>query len=82
MARLNLTLDRDTYSELNERAKRAQKPTAKVAKELLVEGLARHSALEHRRRLARDYTEGRSDAHSLLNDLEAAQLDLLRDESD
>jgi hypothetical protein len=81
MARLNLTLDRDTYAELDEHAKRARKPRARVATELLVEGLARHAAFERRKRLARDYDAGRSDARALLNDLESGQADLLGDES-
>lgn len=80
MARINLTLDRDTYCELEEHARRARKPRARVVKELVVEGLARHAARERRQRLARDYAAGRADARALLKDLEAGQLGLLDDE--
>jgi hypothetical protein len=81
MARLNLTLDRDTYAELDEHARRAHQPRARVARELLVEGLARRAALDRRNRLARDYAAGRSDARALLNDFESGQADLLGDEN-
>ena len=80
MARMNLTLDQDTYAELEEHAKRARKPRARVVKELLIEGLARHAARERRRRLARDYAAGRADARALLHDWESGQLELLDDD--
>jgi hypothetical protein len=80
MARLNLTLDQDTYAELGAHAKRARKPRARVAKELLIEGLAHHAARERRRRLARDYAAGRADARALLHEWEAGQLELLDDD--
>lgn len=80
MARVNLTLDDDTYARLDQHAKRLGKPRARAVKELLIDGLARNAARERRRRLARDYAAGRADARALLNDLEAGQLDLLDDE--
>ena len=80
MARINLTLDRDTYAELDRHAKRAGKPRARVIRDMLAEGLARHAQRERRQVLARDYAAGRADARTLLKDLEAPQLDLLDDE--
>jgi len=82
IARINLTLDRDTYMQLDQHAKRSHKPRARVVKELLVEGLARHAARARRQQLARDYAAGRADARALLNDLEAGQVELLDDECD
>jgi metal-responsive CopG/Arc/MetJ family transcriptional regulator len=80
MARINLTLDRDTYGELERHAKRVGKPRARIVKEILVEGLARYTARERRQRLARDYAAGRPDARAVLNDLEFDQLEFLGDE--
>lgn len=80
MARLNLTLDHDTYVELEEHARRANKPRARIVKELLIEGLSRHKTRARRERLARDYAAGRADARKALSDLEAGQLELLGDE--
>jgi len=77
MARLNLTLDRDTYAELDRQAKRLRKPRARVVKDLVCEGLARRSTVERRAKLAQDYAAGRADARALLKDLEQAQLDLM-----
>jgi hypothetical protein len=53
------------------------KPRAVLAPDLIREAITRRDAIERKHRLARDYTAGRSDAHQLLRDLEAAQLDLL-----
>jgi len=80
MARLNLTLDKDTIRQLDRHTKRSGKPRAALARELLREALARREALERRQRLARDYASGRSDARTLLSDFESAQLELLDDE--
>jgi len=80
MARLNLTLDKDTLRQLDRHTKRSGKPRAALARELLREGLARREALERRQQLARDYAAGRGDARTLLSDLESAQLELLDDE--
>jgi hypothetical protein len=80
MARINLTLDRDTCAELEQHAKQAGKPRARVVKELLVEALQLHVTRERRRQLARDYAAGRVDARALLSDVESGQLDLLGDE--
>ena len=80
MARINLTLDSDTYLELEKHARRLGKPRARIVKELLAEGLARRAARERRQALARDYTAGRADARAILKDLERGQLDLMDDE--
>jgi len=80
MARVNLTLDAETFRELDRHTKRTGKPRAAVVRELLREGLARRAAAERRRRLAADYAAGRSDARAVLADLESAQLELMDDE--
>jgi metal-responsive CopG/Arc/MetJ family transcriptional regulator len=80
MARLNLTLDKDTLRELDRHTKRSGKPRAALARELLREALARREAAERRQQLAADYAAGRGDARALLKDLEAGQLELTDDE--
>ena len=80
MARLNLTLDCDTYAELEKHAKRLGKPRTRVAKDLLAEGLARRATVERRQKLAADYRAGRADAQALLKDLESPQWELVDDE--
>ncbi|TMB51332.1 MAG: hypothetical protein E6J56_19820 [Deltaproteobacteria bacterium] len=81
MARLNLTLDADTFQKLDRHSGRVGRPRARVATEILREGLARREAAERRKRLAADYAAGRADARALLKDLESSQLDLLDDET-
>ena len=78
--RLNVTLDQKTYEALEKQAKQTRKPCARVAKEILSEGLARRDAVARRKKLAADYRAGRADARALLNDLESVQLELLDDE--
>ena len=80
MARLNLTLDDDTFRRLDRHTKRSGKPIAALARELLREGLAQREAAERRKQLAADYAAGRRDARALLKDLEAGQLELMDDE--
>jgi metal-responsive CopG/Arc/MetJ family transcriptional regulator len=80
MARLNLTLDEDTFRRLDRHTKRTGRPRAALARELLREGLAQREAAERRRQLAADYAAGRSDARAVLTDLEAGQLALMDDE--
>jgi metal-responsive CopG/Arc/MetJ family transcriptional regulator len=82
MARLNLTLDEDTFRRLDRHTRSQGKPRAKVATEILREGLGRREALEQRKRLARDYAAGRADARELLADLESPQIELAGDEDD
>jgi hypothetical protein len=77
MERLNLTLDEGTSGALARHARREGKPRATVARELIREAIAHREALEHHRKLARDYAAGRSDARQLLGELETAQLELL-----
>jgi metal-responsive CopG/Arc/MetJ family transcriptional regulator len=73
MARVNLTLDEDTFRRLTRHTKQLGKPRARVVAEILREELARREAAERRKRLAADYAAGRADARALLKDLEAAQ---------
>ena len=80
MARLNLTLDEGTLLEFDRYRKQVGKPRARVAKELLQEGLERRRTAERRRKLAADYVADRSDVRSALSDLEAGQLELLDDD--
>lgn len=80
MARLNLTLDEDTFRRLDRHIKRTGRPRAALARELLREALAQREAAEQRRQLAADYAAGRSDARAVLRDLEAGQLALMDDE--
>ena len=80
MPRLNLTLDDDTFRQLDRHTRRLGRPRARVATDILREGLARREAIERRKRLATDYAAGRPDARTLLKDLEAPQLELLDDE--
>jgi hypothetical protein len=80
MARLNLTLDNDTFQDLKRHASRLSRPAAGLARELVQEGIRRREAAERRRRLARDYAAGRRDTRELLDDLETPQFDLLDDD--
>ena len=77
MERLNLTLDEGTSGALARHARHEGKPRATLARELIREAIAQRDALELKRKLARDYMAGRSDAKQILTDLEAAQLELL-----
>ncbi len=73
MARLNVTLDQDTFRRLDRHTKRSGKSRATLARELLREGLAQREAAERRKQLAADYAAGRGDARTSLRDLEAGQ---------
>lgn len=75
-----MTLDEDTFRRLDRHTKRSGKPRAALATELLREGLAQREAVERRKQLVADYAAGRSDARTLLRDLEAGQLELMDDE--
>ena len=75
MARLNLTLDDDTFTRLVRHAKREGGRGATLARRILREGLDAREARERRRKLAADYAAGRPDARELLESLEPAQLD-------
>lgn len=75
MARLNLTLDADTFARLDRHAKRQGARRAGLARRILREGLDAREALERRKKLAADYAAGRSDARELLEELEAPQLE-------
>jgi len=80
MARLNLTLDDDTYGSLKRHASRLSRAPAGLARELVQEGLERREAAERRRALVQDYLAGRDDARALLDDFELPQIDLLDDD--
>jgi metal-responsive CopG/Arc/MetJ family transcriptional regulator len=80
MARLNVTLDQETYEALERHARRARKPRAGIIKEILAEGLARRDAAARRKKLAADYLAGRADAREVLKDLESPQLELMDDD--
>jgi hypothetical protein len=80
MPRINLTLDGDTFRNVERHARRAGKPCARLVRDILTEGLARRDAVERRRKLAADYAKGRDDARELLKDLERWQLELVDDE--
>ena len=77
MDRLNLTLDNDTSGALSRHARDEGKPRAALARELIMEALARREAVAQRRKLARDYVAGRDDAKELLAEFERGQLELL-----
>ncbi len=77
MARLNLTLDCDTFNRIERYAQAEGRARSSIARDLLVEALNRIDRLARLKRLARDYAQGRQDSESLLDDLEAGQLELL-----
>ncbi|MFL5292081.1 MAG: hypothetical protein ACJ79U_11240 [Myxococcales bacterium] len=77
MARLNLTLDRDTFSRLEKHARVARMRRATLAKTLIQEALDGREAARRRRKLATDYAAERDDSRELIRDLEAGQLELL-----
>lgn len=72
-----MTLDEGTSGALARHARREGKPRATLARERIREAIAQRDALAARQKLARDYAAGRSDAKAVLNDFEAAQLELL-----
>jgi hypothetical protein len=80
VARLNLTLDEDTFDRLARYARQQERAVAGVARDLVREALERHEASRRRRKLAEDYRAGRRDACAVLEDFEAAQLDVLDDD--
>ncbi len=77
MARLNLTLDSDTFSRLDRHARSEGVARSAVARELLIEALNRMERQAKLRKLARDYARGRDDVESLLVDFEIGQIELL-----
>lgn len=77
MARLNLTLDADTFSRLVRHARDAGARRASLARTLLREALERREALARRRKLAADYAADRDDVRAALEELEPGELELL-----
>ena len=71
-ARLN-----DTLVKLTARAKRAHKPVAAFAREVLEQALAEREANERRAKLAADYVASREDDRELMAEMESAQLELM-----
>jgi hypothetical protein len=77
MARLNLTLDLDTFKRLEKHAREARSRRATLARTLIREALDLRESARRRRKLALDYGAGRDDTRDLLRDLEAGELELL-----
>jgi ribosomal protein L25 (general stress protein Ctc) len=77
VARLNLTLDQDTFARLEKHARESRTRRATLAKTLIQEALEGREAARRRRKLAADYAAERDDARDLLRELEAGQLELL-----
>ena len=77
MERLRLTIDAGTSGALARHARRAGKPRAALARELLQEAIERREALERQREVARDAAAGRDDAEVLLEDMEIAQREIM-----
>lgn len=82
MARLNLTLDGDTFDTLRRDARKAKTRVATYARQLLREAIAHRDQQERRRRWAQAYRADRQDATALLRDLERGQLEIMGDEDD
>lgn len=81
MARLNLTLDDDTFVRLIRHAKREGGRRATLARRILREGLDARDARERRKKLASDYAAGRKDAREILEELEPPQLDWFHEDN-
>lgn len=77
MARLNLTLDGDTLSRLDQYAQGEGRARSAIVRDLLIGALDRIERRARLEKLARDYAQGREDAESLLADFEVGQLELL-----
>lgn len=80
MARLNLTLDDDTLSQLNRAARSRRRRVAAYARELLRDALERQRQEQRWRVWEAAYRAGRADARKLLADFEPGQLELMGDE--
>jgi plasmid stability protein len=76
MARLNLTLADDTIARLAARAKRAHRPVAALARDILEKALGELDAEEWRRKVAADYAASHDDARELLADFDGLQVEL------
>jgi hypothetical protein len=82
MARVNLTLDTETFHRLSKHAQASHAPRAALARLLVVEALEHRERTDRRNKRAADYAAGRQDVGALLADLEAPQLELLDEEAD
>ena len=76
MARLNLTLDDDTFRRLEKHAREVRSRRATLAKTLIREALDRREAARRRRKLALDYAAEHETTGELLQELEAGELEL------
>ena len=82
MARVNLTLDKESSERLLRHAKRLGCPQATVAGQLVREGLGRLDSRERLQRLAKDYAAGRADAREAMAELQSGQLEAMGEEED
>ena len=82
MARLNLTLDDDTFAALERDAHRERARLATYATRLLKEALERRERERRWRTWEDAYRAGAADDRRLLADMEGAQLDVVGDEAD
>ena len=80
MARLNLTLDGETFGTLRREARKEKTRVATYARRLLREAISRREQQERRRRWAEAYRADRADAAALARDLEPGELELMGDE--
>ena len=80
MSRLNLTLSSDTLSKLVRGARSRRVRVATYTRRLIEGALARSERRARLKKLAADYAADRDDVSELLADLEAGQLDLLKDD--
>jgi hypothetical protein len=82
MARLNLTLDGETFGALQREARKEKTRVATYARQLLRAAIARREQQTRRRRWAEAYRADRADTAALLGDLEPGQLEIMGDEDD
>lgn len=80
MSRLNLTLPSDTFSKLARGAKSRRVRVATYTRRLIEDALARAEKAAYLKKLAADCSADREDVRELLAEIEAGQLDLLRDD--
>ena len=73
-----MTLPDETENLLVRHARKLRVPVATFARTVLCEGLAQREKLERMRQLANDYSEGRSDATGLLDELSELQWENLK----
>lgn len=82
MARLNLTLDDDTFATLERDARRERSQLSTFARRLLKEALEQRERERRWREWEDAYRRGASEDRRLVRDMEAGQLDGIGDEGD